>query len=118
MQVNQLLQANFSLLLSKEGREELQYLLAPILCKDAWQQEQFYKAYQEFLAKDLQYSEEAIAQLKREAALEKEALALEKQDRIVLDSKTFEKENPDLPVWGRWIPLVGLLTIAMLIAFA
>ncbi len=52
--VQRLLQTQTSLLLTSEGREELQYLLAPILCKNKNQQAKFYAIYQNYLAQDLQ----------------------------------------------------------------
>lgn len=54
MAVQRLLQTQTALLLSAEGRESLQYLLAPILCKSRQQQKQFYAIYQTYLAQDLQ----------------------------------------------------------------
>ena len=52
--VQQLLQTQTSLLLTSKGREELQYLLAPILCKNRNQQAKFYTVYQDYLRQDLQ----------------------------------------------------------------
>jgi len=54
--VQRLLQTQTSLLLTSEGREALQYLLAPILCKNQQQQAKFYAIYQNYLAQDLQPS--------------------------------------------------------------
>ena len=52
--VQRLIQTQTSLLLNPTGRQELQYLLAPILCKSRTQQAQFYTIYQTYLAEDLQ----------------------------------------------------------------
>jgi len=51
--MQRLLQEKATLLLSPKGRSDLQYFLAPLLCKNQAEQQQFYQIYQDYLKIDL-----------------------------------------------------------------
>lgn len=53
LRTQRLLQEKATLLLTPEGRVDLQYFLAPLLCKSQAEQQQFYQIYQEYLTVDL-----------------------------------------------------------------
>ena len=87
--VQQLLQTQTSLLFTPEGRDELQYLLAPILCKNSNQQAEFYRIYQIYLAKDLQ-----------------------SDNHSPTSKKSIEKSNS----FRWWYLLIGLIGLLLLIS--
>ena len=101
MRVQRLLQEQSELLLSSEGRTSLKLLLAPLLCRNETEQEQFYQIYEDYLSKDLQLSQQEID-----------------RQQALTDLET-AKEIPQS--WlKKWLPLIasllfGLLTIGVLV---
>ncbi len=53
LRTQRLLQEKSTLLLTPQGRVDLQYFLAPLLCKSQEEQQQFYQVYQDYLTVDL-----------------------------------------------------------------
>ena len=118
MRVQQMLHDNAQLLLTPDGRKELKWLIAPLVCNDAKQQQQFYDIYEEYISKDIYYSKEEIARLEREAALEKREADLENQKLSIKDD--FQKTKEGNTNWSKWLyvlipALLALLTICYLI---
>lgn len=93
--VQKLLRENNQLLLTQEGRKELKWILAPILCHDAQQQQQFYDIYDAYLKNDLKYSREHRARIKREIDIRNTKNG---EGRII------GKRN-----WEKWMPFLIIL---------
>ena len=118
MRVQQMLHDNARLLLTPDGRKELKWLIGPLVCNDAKQQQQFYDIYEEYISKDIYYSDAEIARLEREAALEKREADLENQKLSIKDD--FQKTKEGNTNWSKWLyvlipALLALLTICYFI---
>lgn len=101
IRVQRLLQEQPTLLLSPEGRANLKLLLAPLLCRNETQQQQFYEIYETYLTKDLKLSPQEI------------------KEQTAFSELETAKEVPQgwlkkwLPLWASLI--FGLLAIGLLI---
>ena len=114
MRVQQLLHENAQLLLTQKGREELKWLIAPMVCMDANQQYLFYQVYDQHIQESISYSEDEINQLEREANLENLKHEITEQELPEISEILKPSEAKD-PNWVKWLPFISLALVGSLI---